>query len=50
MVHKKSARDAYEYFGDWYVGMLVDFLNSSYAIDEEGHEDLVYFSVGQSGI
>ena len=45
-----STCDAYDYLGDWYVGLLIDFVNSSYAIDDEGHEDLVYHALDQSGL
>ena len=43
-----SAHDTYEYLGEWYISMLIDFLNSSYAIDKEGHGDLIYYALGQS--
>ena len=44
------AQDARQYLDDWYLTMLMDFLNSSYALDEEGHEDLIYHAVNQSGV
>ena len=43
-----SMQDLRHYLDDWYIIMLMEFLHSRYAVDEEGHEDLIYQIANQS--
>ena len=43
-----STQDAREYLDDWFVGILIEFVNSSYAVDEEAVENLIHQAADQS--